>query len=214
MSDLVVAETIEEKKKKKSAFMKKKARKKAVRACFSALAWIICAILLFLCANNIYQQVINKDNYVGFFNIGNAVVESGSMQPTFYADDMIIYKKANLETLKEGDIVVYKRGDDLIVHRIVSIADGYVTTKGDNNSVADEPFEKNNVIGVYIKHFSNIGVVVKFLASPIATFALLGLIVLITFIRLAFYFRNRKKLLRSISDNIESQNAIVSFFDL
>ena len=76
MCDLVVAENIEENKKKKSAFMKKKARKKAVRACFSALEWIICAILLFLCANNIYQQVINKDNYVGFFNIGSNILYS------------------------------------------------------------------------------------------------------------------------------------------
>ncbi|MEM5804688.1 MAG: S26 family signal peptidase [Candidatus Aenigmatarchaeota archaeon] len=59
---------------------------------------------------------------------------TGSMRPTFDDDTLIIAKPVDLRV---GDIVLYRRGSDLIVHRIVAIEERsegiFYKMKGDNN---------------------------------------------------------------------------------
>ena len=61
-------------------------------------------------------------------------LDTGSMRPTFDDDILII---AQPEDLKVGDIVLYRKGKSLIVHRIIDIEDRsgrtYYKMKGDNN---------------------------------------------------------------------------------
>jgi signal peptidase I len=60
--------------------------------------------------------------------------DTGSMKPTFDNDVLIV---APPENLAVGDIIVYEKGADLIVHRITGIeySDGkpFYRLKGDNN---------------------------------------------------------------------------------
>ncbi len=53
------------------------------------------------------------------------------------------------ENLKVGDIVIYQRSGSsfTIVHRIISIDAGTITTKGDNNAGPDQPVVKENLQG-------------------------------------------------------------------
>ena len=219
MSESIFNQIVDEKKTKVSAFKKQKIRKKIIRRVLSITAWVISAVLLFLCANNVYQQFINRDKYLGFFGTGYAVVESPSMTPTLNVNDMIMYKEAILSELSAGDIVIYKRPktdgtEDLIVHRLVAIKDGYAITKGDANAQEDEPFDQHNIIGKFTNSIGGIGLIIKFLASPAASFSLIALIIAVTVLRIWLYLKARKKLLNSISDNEDSKEAIITFFDI
>ena len=73
------------------------------------------------------------------FGFGTAMVLSGSMEPAIYVDDLILV--AQRETYGVGDVVVYQSGDSLVVHRIIAMEDGLVTTQGDANNTPDEPVE-------------------------------------------------------------------------
>lgn len=47
--------------------------------------------------------------------------------------DVILVKKVSIEELKVGDVIVFNSPNGKIIHRIISIEDGKVTTKGDAN---------------------------------------------------------------------------------
>ncbi len=104
---------------------------------------------------------------VGVFPIYPSAIATGSMQPMIDPGDVVIIQKMqeieDLEGLKVGDTIQFKRGDILINHRIIEIvegADGLLRyrTKGDNNSVEDpELVEMNDVKGIIIGVIPKIG---------------------------------------------------------
>lgn len=66
------------------------------------------------------------------------VVLSGSMEPTIKTGSIIYYKWIEPELLKKNDIITFNnQGKNYVSHRIVSIDDSSVTTKGDANDVPD-----------------------------------------------------------------------------
>ena len=103
---------------------------------------------------------------------GAAVVLTGSMEPTIMADDLIIV--AEQEDYAEDDVVVYQSGSILVVHRIVDITDGMVTTQGDANSAADEPVEMTAIKGKVIAIIPVLGNLARLLKTPAATIVLLA----------------------------------------
>ena len=81
-------------------------------------------------------------------------VGSESMTGTIYKGDAIIYERYKGQPLNEGDIIVFRIDNVLIVHRInkrifVDEEYGYIT-KGDFNASADNwVVESNMIVGVY-----------------------------------------------------------------
>lgn len=98
------------------------------------------------------------------FGIGAANVLSDSMEPAFSRGTLLIVKKE--ENLKEGDIVVYQSGKNLIVHRIVRLDGNQVVTQGDANNVPDEPFDRKMIKGVAVGKVPYAGTVVGILKTP------------------------------------------------
>ena len=98
------------------------------------------------------------------FGIGAANVLSDSMEPAFSRGTLLIVKKE--ENLKEGDIVVYQSGKNLIVHRIVRLDGNQVVTQGDANNVPDEPFDRKMIKGVAVGKVAYAGTVVGILKTP------------------------------------------------
>lgn len=77
-----------------------------------------------------------------------AVVEGMSMEPTLQSGDLVIVvKRVSADDVKAGDVVVYRRGGTLIIHRVVKIESGTLITKGDNNWLPDPPVSFQSVIG-------------------------------------------------------------------
>lgn len=102
---------------------------------------------------------------------GAAVVLTGSMEPTIQADDLIIV--AERPVYAENEIVVYQSGSVLVVHRVIDITDGMVTTQGDANQAADEPVELSAIKGKVIAIIPGMGTLARILKTPAATIALL-----------------------------------------
>lgn len=111
------------------------------------------------------------------FGYGVAVVLSGSMEPEFSQGDMITVKEA--DELEVGDIVVFQEGGILIVHRIIDIDGDKITTKGDANSIADNPIDRSVIKGEVMFHIPYMGVLINVLKSPIGTICIIGAAILL-----------------------------------
>ena len=104
---------------------------------------------------------------VGVFPIYPKAILTGSMEPLIMPGDMVLIKKIDKEeeinALREGEIICFKRDDITIVHRIEKVSQdkaGNISfqTKGDNNNAVDErKVEPNDVRGIVIKVIPKVG---------------------------------------------------------
>jgi signal peptidase len=106
------------------------------------------------------------------FGYGASVVLSGSMEPVLSVNDLVLIKET--QDIAPGDIIVYESGGALIIHRVQSVDGDTVTTRGDANNVADEPFDVSNVRGKMVAVFPVVGGLARILKTPVGTAALLA----------------------------------------
>ncbi len=72
-------------------------------------------------------------------------VQTGSMEDGIHVGDYILsVKNDNYEV---GDVVTYKYDGFYVTHRIVSIEDEKVITKGDANNIVDDEIIVNDIVG-------------------------------------------------------------------
>lgn len=103
----------------------------------------------------------------GFFKYQLIVIASGSMEPIIYRGDAVLVKKLSTEEINDlqtGDIIVFKKDNKIIVHRIYNIIETgnekFIKTKGDNNKSPDNYLvELSEVVGTTNK-------VVKYIGYP------------------------------------------------
>lgn len=69
-----------------------------------------------------------------------------SMHPIIRCDDYLLVQPVS--RIRRGDVVLALAARGLTAHRVVSVADGVVTTRGDNVPGNDDPLEVVRVIGV------------------------------------------------------------------
>lgn len=136
------------------------------------LLLIVCGTVLGV---NVYMA--NARSLVGNqlpmpFGIGAAIVLSGSMEPTFSAGDLIVVKET--DTVAVDDIVVYQDGGSLVVHRVIDMADGSITTQGDANNAPDDPIERSAVKGTVLFWIPHGGDVVSIIKSPLGTICIIA----------------------------------------
>ena len=88
------------------------------------------------------------------FKYGAIAIGSGSMTGTINKGDVVIFEQLGNNEIKEKDVVVFKKEDQLIVHRIINIVqindDEYIYyTKGDANESADGyPLTRDDIVGI------------------------------------------------------------------
>ncbi|MHB1017709.1 MAG: signal peptidase I [Coriobacteriia bacterium] len=82
---------------------------------------------------------------------GVLYVEGGSMQPSLYPGDLIVYRRIGHEPVR-GDLVVFRHDGALVVHRVVRVGrDGSLTMRGDANRSADTaPVDADDVRGTVL----------------------------------------------------------------
>lgn len=136
------------------------------------LKGILRFLLLIVCGTVIGVNVylMNAQNLVGNklpmpFGYGSAVVLSGSMEPEFSKGDLIIVKET--ADVDINDIIVFKDGANLVVHRIVGMGGEVIVTKGDANPVEDNPISPSAVKGKVIFVVPYLGTAVEFLKTPV-----------------------------------------------
>lgn len=99
------------------------------------------------------------------FKYSMIAIGSGSMTPKINKGDAIVYKRLDKKTEPEiGQILVFKKDDKMIVHRIIEIVDignneKVYYTKGDANDSPDGyPIERKSALGIVKYRIRYIGI--------------------------------------------------------
>ena len=199
-------------------FEQKQKIKKIELKVVNVILWTIGILLLIMCLSNVYQRWFNSNGYTGFFGIGEAVVSSESMEPKINKGDLVFYTKPNIDNLELGDTVIYKKqgadGQILVIHDIIKINENTVITQGIANTVADEEFDKNMIVGKYQFRMPQMGRVISVLSAPIAPFLILAIIVVLAFVRIKLYCIKKNKTIAKITLDKPTREAIDYFFDI
>ena len=94
----------------------------------------------------LFISIVFLGSYIGpIAPISFSLALGSSMFPTISNGDMLVCVSKYLSPIKPGDIAVYKKGGEYIVHRVLYINGSYVVFKGDNNMVPDEKVPASNV---------------------------------------------------------------------
>lgn len=152
---------------------------------------IILIVFLLITIFSMLRSMIKKDHIVTTFGYGVAVVISGSMEPAISVNDLIIIKKT--DDLYVGDVIVYEREKDMIVHRIIDISGdkGIITTKGDANNAADDPIDRSAVRGSVIFKIPYVGKAVRFIKTKQGIISVL--VLLLVSYNIKYLFKRKKQ---------------------
>ena len=112
-----------------------------------------------------------KSDYI--LNLAPMKVLSGSMEPDIKVGDLIIAKKVNPSSIREGDVVTYKM-DSLVnvTHRVVEVfsSDNNVAfkTKGDANNIEDSDLVLgDNLVGKLVFRIPKFGYFIDWVTTPL-----------------------------------------------
>ena len=123
----------------------------------------------------IIKAIIKPSETPSFLGIKTYVIISGSMEPNIKIGDIVITKsiKNKEESIKVGDIISYRKGQNVITHRITNIEKDEngilrIATKGDNNNTEDsERILINNIDGKVITIIPKIGYITLILKDKV-----------------------------------------------
>ncbi|MGN0165547.1 MAG: signal peptidase I [Lachnospiraceae bacterium] len=144
----------------------------------SILGILVCCIFGILLLFNliiIVKGVINPETPPSVFGITPLVVQSGSMSGNaddhIEVGDLILVRKTDTSSLREGDVISFMEEKTVITHRITKISKDengalLFTTKGDANNVEDaNPVPEKNVLGKFNTRLPGFGDFAMFLQS-------------------------------------------------
>ncbi len=97
-----------------------------------------------------FEEVLNSLNFIVYTNVGV------SMLPLLrQKKDVIEIHKKKPGRCKKYDVVLYKRGNHYILHRILKVLpDGYIIA-GDNNTFIETDITDDMILGVMTKVIRN-----------------------------------------------------------
>ena len=87
------------------------------------------------------------------------------MEPTINIKELVIIKEQKEYEVK--DIVTYRDNNNFVTHRIVNKVGKTVITRGDNNTVNDEPININEIEGKVCYHSLILGELFLYWIKPI-----------------------------------------------
>jgi len=77
-----------------------------------------------------------------------ASIASGSMWPVLKRGDLVFIEGVGgKDSVKVGDIVVYRSDRGFTIHRLIEKNEDSAITKGDANEIADHPVEYTDIVG-------------------------------------------------------------------
>ena len=104
------------------------------------------------------------------------IVRSESMVPTINMGDMIITGPVGGlfgRAIRPGEIVTYQTGKSLVSHRVVSLDNNTLVTKGDAVEKPDpQPVSTSQVVGLYLFKIPKVGYVSAFMHTKRGWFLL------------------------------------------
>lgn len=159
----------------------KKVLSKILGIILNILLIIAFLILIFGIYYNMQTKLLNKE-YVNIFGYTFFEVATGSMSGSIEVGDVVLVKITN--EVQENDIIVFKKNNSFITHRVVKKDGDIITTKGDANNTEDSPITIDKVLGKVTGVIENVGIIRKVITSPAVlisitiTLILLGIVVI------------------------------------
>lgn len=152
---------------------------------------ILYVILIILIYNMVLIGVssTNKLKNINLFGYKSYVITSASMDPEIKSGDVIISKVIKQQDLQKGDVITFRKNQDVITHRIVDIESNedkkYYITKGDNNKYEDlEKIEYGQIEGKYIFKISKLGKFIILLDNKIVILIIMLVILILCFMKI------------------------------
>jgi signal peptidase I len=137
-------------------------KRKILRGLIAVFVSLLFGVLLFWG----FAGKLAQNRLTSFGGYGLSVVLSGSMEPFLYIDDLVIIEET--KEVEVGDVVVYEKDDDLIIHRVVEADGDMLVTQGDANDVADDPISLSDVRGKMVSFVPAVGRVIRAVRAPVA----------------------------------------------
>lgn len=137
---------------------------------------------------------------------GLYTIESGSMEPDYPVNSVVLVKPSEFEEIEVGDVVTYVLNESgtLVTHRVISIdteAQSF-TTQGDANEIADaSPVSYENVVGKAILCVPRAGMILRVITSDNNKTILI--IVIIALLALSVFWDVPKKRRKKKKEGIE-----------
>ncbi|MBI5906500.1 signal peptidase I [Candidatus Saccharibacteria bacterium] len=113
-------------------------------------------------------------------------VQSGSMVPALHKGDLVSVERVPESQLAVGDVITYVSASNTkrtITHRIISKENGKIITKGDANTVADQPITDKYVLGKVHYSLPYAGHAIDFVRKPVGLALIIYVPALIIIIR-------------------------------
>lgn len=134
--------------------MKKLLENKTFQIIYTIIKIFVVAMLSIYLLFVIVQRFTNNSSILGYRVF---TIATGSMEPVYNIDDVILVKDTDPSTLKKGDDIAYLGNRDavkglIVTHRIIRIetfSDGKVhyTLKGVNNKYEDPSITEDQILG-------------------------------------------------------------------
>lgn len=159
-----------------------------IKKIFKVIIYAFLTLIMVICLIASITPKIYKTNYPVILGYTYFEVSTGSMMPELEIGDLIIVKIT--DDVKADDVITYKSENNFITHRIISIDNEMIITKGDANNTPDQEISKNSVVGKVIKTISGFGKVYYVATNIYFLIAVFG--VIITFIIVASIKKDKK----------------------
>lgn len=142
--------------------------RRVARLCMALGMLLLAALAVVALVSSIIPRIIGVRSYV---------IVSGSMEPAYPVGSLVYAEPVEGADLHVGDVAVFRRDQDIIVHRVKSNNGLELATKGDANAAVDvRPVSYANVLGRVVFQLPGIGSVLTVFSSTSGRL-LLGLIV-------------------------------------
>ena len=94
-----------------------------------------------------FEEILDENGYLVYTNVGY------SMMPLLrQRRDLIEIRKKGPERCRKYDVVLYKRGDKYILHRILEVLpEGRYVIAGDHNTFLETDITDEHILGVMTK---------------------------------------------------------------
>ena len=149
-------------------------------------AVVFCFLIMIIVSK--VSMLFSGKQYFEIFGYSVFTVATGSMEPTISQNDIVIVKKTN--DIKVNDIVTYEKDGNYITHRVISMSDDTLVTKGDANNTNDISIPRTSLVGKVINIFEKGGVWQKIFTTPSVIIMMFVTLLLFDF---AFSFKGFKK---------------------
>ena len=153
----------------------KEIHKKKIKSVIRIALLVLVALIIGVNIYTINASRLAGDTVPMPFGVGAAVVLSGSMEPELSAGDLLIV--AERKDYNVGDVVVYQDGRMAVTHRIISISEDEVITRGDANNIEDDPIAPTQIKGEVVLAIPFLGYAVNIIKTPLGTLCILALAV-------------------------------------